>query len=236
MSFVLPWEWPTVWSELHQKWIAKTIKYSGSLSARAAAVGHTGWWLAKEVPPPSEDEIMNFCQKLSRQIFTIHRSHVWVFQFMMFDRVFVELLEGAVIGSSIYLSFPEFHEGWRAATCHRVTDSQLTLKGQRYPMDEPVSEFSLLQQRHENSRVAAGFGRVSSLWFGCLALKSNDWHHVSHVLILIGGFHFWNIFTSMWRGDCFLFLTQHRHHLPPPFLVAESCARLPPSFRPSSPT
>lgn len=101
MSFVLPWEWPTVWSELHHKWITKTIKYSGSLSARAAAVGHTGWWLAKEVPPPSEDEIMNFCQKLSRQIFTIHRSHVWVFQFMMFDRVFVELLEGAVIGSSI---------------------------------------------------------------------------------------------------------------------------------------
>lgn len=65
-------------------------------------------------------------------------------------------------------------------------------------MDEPVSEFSLLQQCHKNSRVAAGFGRVSSLWFGCLALKSNDWHHVSHVLILIGGFHFWNIFTPMW--------------------------------------
>ena len=77
--------------------------------------------------------------------------------------------------------------------------------------------FSLLQQRHENSRVAAGFGRVSSLWFGCLALKSNDWHHVSHVLILIGGFHFWNIFTSMWRGDCFLFLTQHRTPPAPTF-------------------
>lgn len=102
MSFVLPWEWPTLWSEVRHKWIAKTINYSGSLSARAAAVGHTGWWLAKEVPPPSEDEIMNFCQKLSRQIF--HYSHSVIYEsshVCCLIGFFVELREAAVIGSSI---------------------------------------------------------------------------------------------------------------------------------------